>query len=86
MKYVASKNQKTLMADLEPVYQATSLDAAELALDQLEAKWGDTYPLVIKYWRDKWHDLSAYFKYPEAIRKVIYTTKSVERLIASLGN
>lgn len=78
LKYVASKNQKEFMADLKSVYRATSLNAAESALDRLEAKWGGTYPLVIKSWRTKWHNLSAYFKYPEAIRRVIYTTNSVE--------
>jgi Transposase, Mutator family. len=44
MKYVASKNQKAFMKDLKPVYRAASKEAAETALDQLEEKWGDTYP------------------------------------------
>ncbi|MGB2740592.1 MAG: IS256 family transposase [Cognaticolwellia sp.] len=78
MKYVASKNQKAFMADLKPVYRAPTKEAAELALDELEAKWGSSYPLVINSWRNKWHYLSAYFKYPEHIRKVIYTTNAVE--------
>ncbi len=78
MKYVASKNQKAFMADLKPVYRACNKDAAETALDELEAKWGDTYPIVIKSWRKKWEHLSAYFKYPEPIRKIIYTTNAVE--------
>jgi len=80
MKYVASKNQKEFMADLKPVYRATSKEAAEKALDELEDKWGDTYPLVIKSWRRKWEHLSAYFKYPEPIRKIIYTTNAVEAI------
>ncbi len=66
------------MADLKPVYRATSKEAAETALDALEGKWGDTYPIVIKSWRRKWDNLSAYFKYPEPIRKIIYTTNAVE--------
>lgn len=78
MKYVASKNQKAFMADLKPVYRATSKDAAESALDELEAKWGELYPIVIKSWRRKWDNLSGYFKYPVAIRKIIYTTNAVE--------
>jgi len=78
MKYVASKNQKAFMADLKPVYRASSKETAEAALDELEAKWGDTYPIVIKSWRKKWDNLSAYFKYPEPIRKIIYTTNAVE--------
>lgn len=78
LKYVASKNQKAFMADLKPVYRASSKENAEIALDQLEEKWGDTYPIVIKSWRKKWHHLSAYFKYPEPIRKIMYTTNAVE--------
>jgi putative transposase len=41
MKYVASKNQKAFMADLKCVYKAVTLNSAELALDELEAKWGE---------------------------------------------
>lgn len=78
LKYVASKNQKAFMVDLKRVYRATSKDAAEQALDELEARWGDLYPIVIKSWRAKWENLSAYFKYPPDIRRVIYTTNSIE--------
>ena len=78
LKYVACKHQKAFMADLKCVYRATTLNAAEQALEELEARWGDKYPLVIKSWRSKWPTLSAYFKYPEAVRKVIYTTNAVE--------
>ena len=78
MKYVASKNQKAFMADLKPVYKAPAIDAAEDALDALEAKWGKQYPIVIQSWRNKWENLSVYFKYPEPIRRVIYTTNTIE--------
>mgnify|MGYP000334583532 CR=1 FL=1 len=66
------------MADLKRVYRATSKDAAEQALDELEAHWGDLYPIVIKSWRTKWDNLSAYFKYPPDIRRVIYTMNAIE--------
>lgn len=78
MKYVASKNQKAFMADLKCVYRAATLNAAELALDDLDAKWGDKYPMVIQSWRNKWPTLSTYFKYPDYVRKAIYTTNAVE--------
>lgn len=42
------------------------------------SEWGSKYPAVIASWRDKWYLLSAYFKYPEAVRKPIYTTNAVE--------
>lgn len=78
LKYVASKNQKAFMADLKCVYKAATLNAAEIALNDLEGKWGDKYPMVIKSWRSKWPTLSAYFKYPDYVRTVIYTTNAVE--------
>lgn len=78
MKYVASKNQKAFMADLKCVYKAATLNAAEIALDELEVKWGEKYPMVIKSWRSKWPTLSAYFKYPDYVRTAIYTTNAVE--------
>ena len=66
------------MVDLKPVYRASSKENAEAALDKLDEQWGNIYPLVIKSWRRKWIHLSAYFKYPEPIRKIIYTTNAVE--------
>jgi len=78
MRYVGSKNHKEFMADLKPVYRAATLGEAETALDALEAKWGTQYPIVIKSWRSKWDLLSAYFRYPEPIRKIMYTTNAVE--------
>lgn len=78
MKYVASKNQKEFMKDLKSVYKALTLESAETALDELENKWGAKYPIVIKSWRNKWQNLSVYFKYPTDIRRVIYTTNAIE--------
>ncbi|MHB8292972.1 MAG: IS256 family transposase [bacterium] len=78
IRYVASKNQKEFMADLKPVYKAVSKDLAEKSLLDLEEKWGKKYPMVIKSWKDKWSNLSNYFKYPPEIRRIIYTTNIIE--------
>ena len=78
LKYVASKHQKEFMADLKPVYRAVSKEAAEMELDRLESKWGQQYPIVLRSWRNKWENLSVYFKYPEYVRKAIYTTNAIE--------
>jgi transposase-like protein len=66
------------MVDLKRVYRAVSLGEAEAALDELEALWGQKYPIVIKSRRTKWKHLSAYFKYSEDVRRIIYTTNSIE--------
>jgi len=78
MKYVGSKNQKEFMSDLKLVYKAANKSTAETELDNLGKKWGNKYPIVIKSWRNNWDRLSNYFKYPEEIRRIIYTTNTIE--------
>lgn len=78
LKYVGSKNQKEFMADLKRVYKASNKDLAAVELDSLENKWNDKYPIVIRSWRNNWERLTNYFKYPEDIRRIIYTTNTIE--------
>lgn len=78
LKYIAAKDQKAFMAELKPVYQAVSLEQAEQQFEILEAKWSKKYPLVIDSWRRNWSKLTTYFKYPQGIRKMIYTTNIIE--------
>lgn len=78
LKYVASKDQKKFMADLKLVYRADTKEIAEQELDNLAQKWEDKYPVVIASWRNNWDRLSTYFRYTKPIRKIIYTTNTVE--------
>ena len=78
IKYVGSKHQKEFLKDLKRVYGAVSKEAAETELDNLEAKWGELYPIVIKSWRDNWERLTEFFQYTKEIRRLIYTTNTVE--------
>lgn len=77
MKYVAHKHYKEFMRDLKAVYQAVNRDAAETALLELDNKWAEHYPVVIKSWTGNWHRLSAYFDFTPQIRRIIYTTNTV---------
>jgi putative transposase len=78
IKYVASKDQKIFMADLKPVYRADNESQALSELENLKEKWNKKYPMVISSWQNNWHKLSTYFKYPAGIRKLIYTTNTIE--------
>jgi len=78
MKYVGSKYQKEFMSDLKLVYKAPTKVAAEDALLELESKWGKRYPMVVNSWMNNWSELSSYFEYTEPIRRIIYTTNTVE--------
>ena len=83
VKYIASKNQKVFMADLKTVYKAATKNAAEIALNELDNKWGKQYPAVIKSCRNKWDNLSVYFKYPEDVRKAIYSNLTIKLNISN---
>jgi putative transposase len=78
IKYVASKDVKAVIADVKLIYRAVSKEVAEEHLDALEKKWGAKYPIVIKSWRTNWHKLSTFFKYAADIRRLIYTTNTIE--------
>ena len=78
IKYVASKDKKEFMKDLKPVYKAASEEIGFQNLELLESKWGKKYSIIIKSWYDNWENLSTFFKYPPEIRKIIYTTNTLE--------
>lgn len=77
-KFVSYKDLKALMADLKAVYQAVSENAALQNLDAFDERWGKKYPRIAASWRENWPELSAYFKYPQAVRTLIYTTNAIE--------
>jgi putative transposase len=84
MRYVPWKEKKEFTKDLKIVYTSATEDKALLELDRFEEKWGSKYPSVIKSWRDNWGELSTFFKYPESIRKIIYTTNAIENFNRNL--
>ena len=78
MKFVANKKRAEFIVDLKKIYQAFSEEEATFALDALQEKWGNTYKFAVKPWVDNWEHVSAFFKYPAELRKMIYTTNAVE--------
>jgi len=79
-KYVVWKERKEFSGDMKAIYNAPNRDAAALALDQLESKWGGKYGYAIKSWRANWNELTAFLDFPLEIRKIIYTTNVIENL------
>lgn len=79
-RFVVWKDRKPFTADMKGIYTAPNRDAAQLAMDQLEAKWGQKYGYAIKSWRENWEELTAFLDFPLEIRKIIYTTNIIENL------
>jgi putative transposase len=78
LNYITWTDRKAFMLDLKTVYQAATRESAEAHLHQLADKWGDKYAVAIRSWQNNWEDLSTFFAYPAEIRRLIYTTNSVE--------
>ena len=77
-KYVSYKDLKALMADLKAVYAAVDEDAALMALDTFSEHWDKKYPTISQSWRENWANLSTYFKFPQELRRLFYTTNAIE--------
>jgi len=78
LKYIPLKDSRDFMRDLKRVYKADNKTQAEASLKELDVKWGKKYPVVLKSWYDNWDALTQYFKYPQEIRRIIYTTNMIE--------
>ena len=77
-KYVSYKDIKALMADLKRVYGAVNEETALYELEQFAEKWDSKYPKISQSWQTHWPELSTYFKYPQSVRTLIYTTNAIE--------
>ena len=79
-KFVVYKDRKAFCADLKAIYGAVGRDQAEEALVKLEQNWGGKYGIGVHSWQQNWADLSAFFDFPIEIRRIIYTTNTIEGL------
>lgn len=78
LKYIPWKNRKAFVADLKTIYQASTRELAEANLVKLAETWGDQYASAVKSWQNNWEDLATMFDFSKEIRRLIYTTNTVE--------
>ena len=83
-KYIPSKCRKEFCADLKGIYGAVSKEAAEAALSKLNEKWKDRYPSAVRVWNEGFCYVERLFAYPSEIRKMIYTTNTIESFNSAL--
>jgi transposase-like protein len=78
LKYISWKDKKAFIVDLKAIYQAPTREAAEGNLRKLKEIWNSQYAVAIRSWDNNWEDLATFFDYPASIRRMIYTTNTVE--------
>jgi putative transposase len=78
LRYVAWKDQKAFTTDLKSIYRAATQEDAETNLLRLAEKWSSKYAIAVRSWENNWEDLATFFYYPAEIRRLIYTTNTIE--------
>ena len=80
LTYVSWKDRKQVAGDLRTIYQAATLEQAEIALGRFAGRWDEQYPTICWQWHRNWDNLTPFFAFPQEIRKVIYTTNAIESM------
>ena len=78
IRYVPWTDEREVIRDMKSIYKANNYQGAEDALTHFESKWRKKYPAMVKSWKNNWEGLTSFFKYPPAIRRIMYTTNSIE--------
>ena len=81
MRFVSYQDRKAVAAALKPIYTAVNEDAALMALAAFaDSTLGKKYPAAVASWENAWDRFTPFLAFGPALRKVIYTTNSIESL------
>jgi putative transposase len=81
MRFIAHDDRKKVAAALKPIYTAPTVDVAAQELDLFaDSAWGQKYPATVRVWRDAWERFIPFLEFPPQVRKILYTTNSIESL------
>src|SRR5215203_3368596 len=84
LTYISYKDRKAVAADLKPIYTAVTEDEALYSLELFAEKWDSKYPIISKSWKANWSKINPMFRFPQEIRRAVYTTNVIESLNFSL--
>jgi len=80
LKYVPRREKEQVARDLKPIYTAADADAAKVALEAFDEKWGTRFPVITQAWLNAWEYVTPFLAFPPELRRVVYTTNAIEAL------
>jgi len=80
LRFVPDKHRRQVAKDLKPIYTAVDADQAAAALSNFDQAWGERYPMIGNTWRDTWEHVIPFLAFPPDLRRVVYTTNTIEAL------
>src|SRR5690349_20223992 len=84
LAFVSWRDRPAILPAIKAIYRAENAEMALLHLEELEAIWGKRYPAIGQTWRRAWEHVVPFFAFAPDIRKMIYTTNTVEAVHRSL--
>jgi putative transposase len=84
LRYVTHSDRKGVVKALRPIYSAINEEAARAELEAFETRWRSKYPGIGKLWRARWSEVIPFLEYPQEIRRILYTTNTIESLNSQL--
>ena len=80
VKFISYKDLKEFCNDLKKIYTSSTEKQGYEELQKVKTKWKDKYSSALKSWEENWDTISPFFQYSENIRKIMYTTNTIESL------
>src|SRR5438067_5683150 len=80
LKYVPRREREQVARDLKPIYTAVDADAARVALEAFDERWGSRFPVIAQAWLNAWEYVTPFLAFPPELRRVVYTTNAIEAL------
>lgn len=80
VRFVYYKDLKIFCNDLKTIYTAKNEKLGYEQLQKVKEKWKDKYPTSLRNWEDNWDAICPFFSYSEPLRKIMYTTNTIESL------
>lgn len=82
LRYASKKHWGQITKQMRAIYTAPTVPAAEAAFAEFADGWRDIYPAMIGSWENVWNEFVPFLEFPPELRKIIYTTNSIESLNA----
>jgi len=80
MRFVTFGDRKKVAAGMREIYTAPTVEAAEVAFKEFDARFGEQYPATVRVWQNAWHDFIPFLDYPPELRRIVYTTNLIENI------
>jgi putative transposase len=82
LRYASKKHWGQITKSLRHICTAPTVAVAETRFAEFSETWAEKYPAMIRSWEATWNEFVPFLEFPVELRKIVYTTNSIESLNA----